>query len=104
MLYNPSGKTVSSYFNTFYRELVRLKVTPRVHFGMYFDLELRRHVYDTYPRLPEFLKIREELDPNDMFLNQLMKTVFDIWQFFKCFFLIGDIIIISEHHQLYLLC
>ncbi len=78
MLYNPSGKTVSSYFNTFYRELVRLKVTPRVHFGMYFDLELRRHVYDTYPRLPEFLKIREELDPNDMFLNQLMKTVFDI--------------------------
>ncbi len=77
MLYNPSDKTVSSYFSAFYQELVRKNFTPRVHFGKYFDLEPHQ-LYDAYPRLPEFLKIRQELDPSGLFLNQLMRTTFGL--------------------------
>ncbi len=77
MLYNPSDKTVTSYFSTFYRKLVALDVNPRAHFGMYFDPELL-NTYIDYPQLPVFLNIRDKLDPTDMFLNQLIRVVFDV--------------------------
>ena len=77
MLYNPSTSTVVSLFDGFYRELVKQGFTPRSHLGKYFRVE-PQEMYNAYPRFQDFMKIRKELDPNGVFLNQLMRTTFGL--------------------------
>ena len=75
MLYNPSNVTMTTYFNTFYQELVRLNFKPRVHFGKFFNVK-SQEMTDVFPRFHDFMRLRDKLDPNELFLNELMRGLF----------------------------
>lgn len=75
MLYYPSHATMLTYFETVYTELLGRNFQPRVHFGKFFKVK-SKEVSDVFPLFDDFMRLREKLDPNGMFLNRLMRDTF----------------------------
>ena len=75
MFYNPSEYYWNTYKSEFYK--ATLKYRGRPHWGKSFNMT-PGEVDELYPKFQEFLNIRKRLDPNGVFLNQLMKDTFGI--------------------------
>ena len=75
MLYNPSNVTMTTYFNTFYQELLKLNFKPRVHFGKFFNVK-PQEMMDVFPMFHDFMRLRDKLDPSGLFVNDVMRESF----------------------------
>lgn len=73
MIYNPAERTKMHYFDEYY-DVVK-KYGARFHWGKYFRVTTDE-VRSLYPRLSDFMKIRAELDPQGILMNdQLQKLL-----------------------------
>jgi len=59
------------YFVGLFRRFVERGFEPRVHWGKYFDPS-GTLVADSLPDLHNFLHYRKQLDPNNIFVNNLL--------------------------------
>lgn len=75
IIYNPSTATKAGYFNSLNQVLHGINAKPRPHFGKYFNISAKE-ILDVYPKYPDFVRIREELDPNGIFLNDMLAAIF----------------------------
>ena len=75
LMYNPSLYNWNLYTNEFYKATLKYKGRP--HWGKSFNMT-PEEVDELYPKFQEFLNVRKRLDPNGVFLNQLMKDTFGI--------------------------
>ncbi|MCH1625478.1 D-arabinono-1,4-lactone oxidase [Ferdinandcohnia quinoae] len=69
------GMPYESYFRDM--EEIMKKYEGRPHWGKMHNRKFAE-LSDTYPKLPEFLEIRQELDPNGVFLNEYVKKLLSI--------------------------
>lgn len=76
-LNHPSETDRLRYFLGISKVLREKNLEPRVHWGKYFDLN-DVEIIDLYPNVKTFLKIREKLDPDQIFLNSLLSRTFSI--------------------------
>lgn len=74
-IHNPSQVMKETYFFGFFRAVERFE--PRVHWGKEFSLT-SYEANAAYPKLKEFLKVREKLDPKGMFLNNVLAKTFGL--------------------------
>lgn len=63
------------YFYGLFRALHRYK--PRVHWGKEFSINLE-DVQSMYPKLTNFLAIREQMDPHRIFVNDLLAKTLEL--------------------------
>ena len=77
-LYNPSLHTATNYFNLFHEATSRvLELSPRVHWGKFVTGVVGpSDVGSMYPRLSDFSRIRSEMDPHSIFINQALTDMF----------------------------
>ena len=78
-LYRPTPHTAQELFDRFHNlASVSLKLAPRVHWGKYVTGVMggRRGLEGAYPRLEEFEKVRDEMDPRRIFTNTALRDVF----------------------------
>lgn len=59
------------YFDTVYTTFERLNYRPRYHFGKIVNITSAQ-MKAVYPRLGDFLKIRSKLDPNGIYVNNML--------------------------------
>ena len=55
-------------------EAIMLEYEGRPHWGKMHSLG-KKELFSKYPKLPDFLAVRAELDPHGMFLNDYLKTL-----------------------------
>lgn len=75
IIYNPSTKARAGYFSSLYHVLRDIGTKPRPHFGKYFNMTVRE-LQDVYPKYSDFVRVRKEFDPNDVFLNDMLAAIF----------------------------
>lgn len=68
------GMPYEAYFRDM--EAIMQKYEGRPHWGKMHTLG-KRDLLSRYPRLPDFLAIRKELDPEEIFLNDYLKNMMD---------------------------
>ena len=73
LIYNPTLETMAYYFDLLYN--ATRQFNPRLHWGKYMSVG-REEVEQMYPRLQDFARIRAEMDPNGIFLNDILTTTF----------------------------
>ena len=74
---NPTKKDRLRYFVGLYGRFVERGFQPRVHWGKYFDLgELG--ISDILPGVKRFLDNQHRLDPNNVFVNNLLSETFGL--------------------------
>ncbi|MGG0717987.1 D-arabinono-1,4-lactone oxidase [Robertmurraya massiliosenegalensis] len=66
------GMPYKDYFRDM--EAIMLKYEGRPHWGKMHSLG-KQELLTLYPKLPEFLALREELDPEELFLNDYLKKI-----------------------------
>ena len=77
-LYNPSPNAAHNYFGQFFNTSSRkLELAPRLHWGKYMSGVGSLEVESMYPRLPDFAKVRQEMDPYGLFINHALREKFD---------------------------
>lgn len=69
------GMEFDRYFNI--AEEIFLHYDGRPHWGKMHSLTYEQ-LKETYPKLDDFLQIRNELDPNGLFLNEYLRSLFNI--------------------------
>ena len=74
MIYNPSSSNMHHYFDGYYNAIRRFH--PRVHWGKYFKLT-NNEVANLYPRLHDFARVRAQLDPKKLLMNDLLANLFE---------------------------
>ncbi len=64
-------------YENYFRDMERImrKYEGRPHWGKMHKLT-KEQLLPLYPKLPDFLAVREELDPHELFLNEYMKELF----------------------------
>ena len=72
-LVNMSLATAHRYFSSLLNATQRLK--PRVHWGKYMSVG-RGEVERVYPRLADFAQLRKQMDPHNIFLNDILTHTF----------------------------
>lgn len=75
MLFSPSEHTKHVYYTGYQKAMFRYRGRP--HWGKYLDLNWEK-VAALYPKLKVFLAIREKMDPQNVFLNQMMTSLFEL--------------------------
>jgi len=78
LIVNASLRNRERYFNGFFTALVKAGLSPRPHWGKSFNLS-SSDVAGMYPGLSDFLSIREKLDSQKMFVNDLLSRTFGLW-------------------------
>ena len=77
-LYNPSFETTDRYFRKLLTAVSRqLGVAPRLHWGKYMSGVGVREMENMYPRLPDFARIRRQMDPHNLFMNHALREIFE---------------------------
>ncbi len=74
-IYNPTIKRRLDCYKKLYEAVA--KFNPRFHWGKYFDLT-PADMEKMYPRFKDFLKIRSQLDPSGLFLNEQLAGTFGL--------------------------
>lgn len=76
IMYRPYGHDVAyrQYFQAY--EQIMLSLGGRPHWAKAFELT-EKDFLKLYPQWPQFVKIRQQLDPNGVFANPFVKRVFD---------------------------
>src|SRR5690625_4314154 len=69
------GMPFSDYFSEV--EAICLHYDGRPHWGKIHTLN-KSQLENMYPKLNDFLQVRVELDPNGMFLNEYLRSLFEI--------------------------
>jgi len=72
-IYNPSVETRLQYFSAFHN--ATRKFHGRFHWGKDFNLT-PKEVGSLYPKFGDFSRVRGLMDPNGIFLNDLMTKTF----------------------------
>ena len=75
IIYNPSAKTKAGYFSSLHQSLREIGVKPRPHFGKFLNISVQ-DLQEVYPKYSDFVQVRRELDPKDMFLNDMLGGLF----------------------------
>lgn len=75
IIYNPSAEAKKGYFTSLYEVLRDMGSRPRPHFGKYFNISVK-DLTDAYPKYLDFRHVRSKLDPNDVFLNEVLADIF----------------------------
>lgn len=65
------------YFTGIFYRYVEKGFKPRIHWGKYFDLS-GVSISDHYPEVDNFLKYRQTLDPEKVFVNRLLSHTLGI--------------------------
>jgi L-gulonolactone oxidase len=74
IIYNPSHHVMEWYFNSLYN--ASLRFSPRVHWAKHLcDLDSRT-LHSLYPRLSDFARLRLEMDPHAIFVNDFLGKTF----------------------------
>lgn len=71
MTCNLSPRTRQKYFDMVYTTFEALGYKPRYHFGKIINITSTQ-MKVIYPKLGEFLEIRSKLDPNGIFVNDML--------------------------------
>ena len=66
------GMPYDNYFRDM--EVIMQKYDGRPHWGKMHSLD-KKELYDSYPKLPGFLEVRNQLDPQGIFLNDYIKKM-----------------------------
>ena len=78
IIYNPSPDVMTSYFNSLLNAVSRqVGVAPRLHWSKYMGGVGVREVENMYPRLPDFARIRRQMDPHNLFMNHALREIFE---------------------------
>ena len=76
-VYNPTPDTARTYFRRFFESTEKnLSLAPRIHWGKYVIGVGRSEVESMYPRLTDFARIRQQMDPHGIFINQPLRELF----------------------------
>lgn len=75
MMYNPSEQNWYLFYKKFYD--ATLSYNGRPHWGKVFKISTTE-IHQLYPKLHDFLKIRAEFDPQNIFVNELIKETFEL--------------------------
>ncbi len=69
ILYDPGRHAMEGYFDAVFDSLLAAGMSPRAHLGKYVShTSLERD----YPRFHEFQDIRRKMDPQRMFVNDML--------------------------------
>lgn len=68
------------YFDTVYNTFEELGYKPRYHFGKIVNITSMQ-MNAVYPKLGDFLEIRSKLDPNGIFLNDMLAELLGLSNF-----------------------
>ena len=71
-IYAPE-KTSSAYFDAVYN--ATRKFNGRVHWGKYFTAG-PAEIREMFPNFDDFARVRRELDPNGVYMNDALKKAF----------------------------
>ncbi len=74
-IYNPTIDRRTNFYNKLYAATAKFK--PRFHWGKYFNLT-PTDMETMYPKFNDFLKIRSQLDPSGLFLNEQLADTFGL--------------------------
>lgn len=72
--YSPDGAAAKHYFDAYYQATRQLHA--RLHWGKYFQLG-PHDVQNMYEHLGDFNEIRKRMDPNGLFINELIRQTFE---------------------------
>ena len=77
-LINPSLQDARRYFGKFFESVSqKLKLAPRIHWGKYTTGVDSHAVESMYPRLSDFSRIRQQMDPHKIFINHFLEEKFN---------------------------
>ena len=77
MTSNLSPTTRQLYFDTVFRTFEGLDFRPRFHYGKVFNITSAQ-MRAAYPRLDDFLQVRSKIDPDGIFLNDMLVELLGI--------------------------
>ena len=76
-LYRPTPQAAHDYFEKLYHiTSTSLSLSPRAHWGKYVTQVKDRDLKTAFPRLPDFEKIRKQMDPAKIFTNKALRDDF----------------------------
>ena len=75
IIYNPSSSVLLDYFQTLCKTFSQFSARP--HWAKYLCGLKRSQLNSLYPGLEEFAKIRAEMDPRGVFINEPLTDLFD---------------------------
>ena len=75
MLFNPSDQTRHAYFIGYHRAM--FKYHGRPHWGKHLNLN-HEEVKVLYPKLEGFLAMRKKMDPQNVFVNNMTASLFEL--------------------------
>ena len=73
LIYNPSSEVMKHYFHSLYN--ATLQFSPRLHWAKYLCDITSHDVKSMYPRFSDFARIREQMDPHDIFINDALRRI-----------------------------
>ena len=62
------------YFDTVYATFEEMNYKPRYHFGKIINITSGQ-MRTIYPKMDDFLKIRSEIDPKRLFVNDMLAEI-----------------------------
>ena len=74
-IYNPSEETRLLYFHKYSEATERFH--RRMHWGKYFNVTPKA-LEAMYPKLHDFMRIRAQMDPKGIFINELLSKTFGL--------------------------
>ncbi|WP_368859464.1 D-arabinono-1,4-lactone oxidase [Methylobacterium crusticola] len=63
------------YFHSLYNAIYEF--APRLHWAKYLCNISSHEVQSMYPSFSDFVRIREEMDPHDIFINDALRQLFN---------------------------
>ena len=73
IIYNPSHDVLIDYFTTLCKSFSRFSARP--HWAKHLCGLKRSDLEMLYPRLQDFAKIRDKMDPNGIFINKPLRDI-----------------------------
>jgi len=75
LLYSPSDEVKHKYFNVFHHKMKQFNGRP--HWGKEFNVTITQ-LNKLYPKLEEFLAVRNQLDPDGIFVNPFLNKQLEL--------------------------
>ena len=77
MTCNLAPATRQMYFSMVYDMFEQLNFNPRYHYGKIVNITSSR-MRAVYPKFDDFLQVRSKLDPQGVFMNEMLSELLDL--------------------------